>query len=126
MTRYGGRRVLRSRLLLLLLCGRLSRLSLNDVDASFEVSAVFDNDTGGLDVSNQPGVLTNLQAVAGVHVALDGSEDHDFARFHGGVHFTVWSDGEPVLLQFDTAFHIAVDIKVFFAKDLAVDFNGFP
>src|SRR5262249_24042517 len=50
----------------------------------------------------------------------------DLSRLDVGMHLPVGTDGQAVLLEFDGSFHVAVNVQVFLAVDLAVNFHGFP
>src|SRR5579862_4682346 len=103
---------------------RFHRLSLHDVDAALEISAVLDDDARGPDVAHQPAVLADFEAVAGFNVTLDRAKHHDLARLHGCVYFSVRPDGELIIVQLNRAFDVAVHVQVFLAVDLTVDLNG--
>src|ERR1700728_1862341 len=92
---------------------------LRDIDTALEISAVLDDDTAGLDIADELGFLLDVDLVGGVHVALNGALDDDFAGFQAGLHARVRADGEPVFVALDRAFHFSVDGQVFTRKDLA-------
>src|ERR1700704_1869753 len=77
------------------------RLGSDDIDTSLEVSAVFNNDARGLDISHQLGILPNINLIGRFHVALNGAQDHDFSRLDSSNHFAVRSDRQAVLLHID-------------------------
>src|SRR5690349_22378380 len=105
--------------------GGLGCLGPGDIDTSFEVGAVLDDDAGSANVADELRFLADLDAFGGFHVALHGAEGDHFARLDGGADVAVGSDGQLVLGGFDGSFHVAIDEKVFFAVNLAGDSDGF-
>jgi hypothetical protein len=104
-------------------CSRL-RFRLHDIDAALKIRAIFNDDAGSFDIAHQPGIFADLDSVTGLYISLDRPENHDFPRFNGGMHLSIWPDGQFVLNQLDGALYIAIDIKVLLADDLTVDLDG--
>ena len=104
-------------------CWRGLRLGLLDIDTAFEQGAVFDADTRGNDVSHKLRILTDINLVRGLHVALHLPEDDDLPGPNAGLNTTVRPDRYFILLRFDRSFDIAIDIEVFLREDLADDFD---
>ncbi len=94
-----------------------------DVDAALEQGAVFDADTRRDDVADQLGILADINFIGGDHVALHLAEDDDFPGSDVGLDAAVRPDGDLVVLRFDGAFDVSIDVKIFLGKDLAVDFD---
>jgi hypothetical protein len=87
--------------------GRRSRF--RDVDASFEIRAVFDYDAAGFDVSYQLGFTTDVNLIGGFHIALNGALDNDLAGFETGLHTSVGTYSQPVLMAFYGSLHFPVE-----------------
>ena len=77
---------------------RLGRLVLDDVDTALEVSAVFDNDPGGLDVPDEFGILADIDFVQCLDVSINGPENDDFARFDAGANPSIGPNGQAMFV----------------------------
>src|ERR1700685_1961645 len=94
-------------------------VGLGNIDAAFEVSAVFDDDAAGLDIADELGFLLDVDLVGGVHVALNGALDDDFPGLQTGLHAGVRAHGEAVFVVLDRALDFSVDGQIFTRKDLS-------
>src|SRR3984957_11790264 len=85
-----------------LCCGRCGALSLGclfalsvlrDVDTAFEISAIFDDDTGGFDVPHNRSAGTQRNAALRFDIPLDGAKNDNFLGLDVRVHFAVRPHG---------------------------------
>jgi len=101
--------------------------ALADIDAALEVSAIFDYDAGGLNVTHELGVFLDEYLIARVYAAFQGSHHHHFASLDA-VHeyFPLAANRQPVIRDVDGAFHVAFNDQVFLAGNLALDDDAAP
>jgi hypothetical protein len=78
--------------------GRLGRLVPDDIDTALKVSAVFDDDAGGLDVSDEFGVLADIDFVQCLDVSINSPEHDDFARFDSGANPSIGPNGQAMFV----------------------------
>ena len=69
---------------------------------------------------------TTTGLVAGLDITLNISQNHDLSRRDVGMHLPIGAYGQAVLVEFDGSYHVAVNVKVFFAANLAVNLHGLP
>jgi len=94
-----------------------------DLDATLEVGAIFHADSRGGDVAGHGASFPDLDPVAGMDVARQITIDDQFPYVDFRVQFSGGSHGESLAPQFDCAFHFAVDLQIFVARNLALDFE---
>src|SRR5579862_3153895 len=99
------------------------RLRLLDIDAALEQRTIFDADARRNDVPDQLRILADIDFVGSHDVTLHLAEDDDFPGAYVGLDAAIRADGDFVLLRFDGAFDIAIDVEVFLRKNLTADFN---
>jgi len=92
-----------------------------DLDLALQVRAVFDEDPAAGDVADHRAVILHFDAIRRVQIAADLAVDHDFLRLDVGHDFAGLADGEALALQNDRAFDLALDMKIFFARNLALN-----
>ena len=95
-----------------------------DFDAALEIGAVFDADARRRDVAGDRAVLLDLDAVAGVKIARQVAVDDHFASPNFRAQLAGAADREALAIEDDRAFQFAVDLKILFAGDLALNFNA--
>ncbi len=95
-----------------------------DFDTALEVSAVLDADARGGNISDDGAIPLDLDAAASVDVAHDMARDADFAGVNFGMKMGGGAHGEFVSVQRNRAFHFAVNLQVFGAADLTLNFQS--
>ncbi len=95
-----------------------------DFDAALEVGAVLDADARRGNVSDDRAIPLDLDAAASVDVADDMARDADFAGVNFGMKMGGGAHSEFVSVQRNRAFHFAVNLQVFRAADLTLDFES--
>jgi hypothetical protein len=104
---------------------RCARSGLGDVDASFEVGAIFNNDPAGFDVTHQLGFFLDVYLVSSINITLDGSVNDYLAGFETSLHARIRSDCEAVFLALNGALDFPIDCQIFSSEDLAFDGHVF-
>ena len=94
---------------------------LADVDAALEEGAVFDGDAGGDDVAGEGTFAADVDAIGGLAVAADLTENDDFAGADVGGYLAVAADGDAVAGEVDGAFDFTVDVEGLGTGDFAFD-----
>ena len=97
---------------------------LADVDAALEEGAVFDGDAGGDDVAGEGAFAADVDAIGGLAVAADFTENDDLAGADVGGYLAVAADGDAVAGEVDGAFDFAVDVERFRTGDLAFNYQA--
>src|SRR5215213_4322445 len=88
-------------------------------DSAIEIRSLCDAHAWRADVAAHDRGLTNLDALLGVHVALNPAVDVDRCGVHCGDHFAFRAD-DDALLMVDRAFDAAFDLDVFLGFELAL------
>jgi len=84
-----------------------------NIDAALEVSAIFDDDAGRLDIADQVGPGAQRDALGCVHVSFDGARDNYFFGVDARVDFALGADGQTVIhLQLTAQFSVHNDFFV--------------
>jgi hypothetical protein len=96
---------------------------LADVDAALEEGAVFDGDAGGDDVAGEGAFAADVDAIGGLAVAADFTENDDLAGADVGRYLAVAADGDAVAGEVDGAFDFTVDVEGLGTGDLAFDYE---
>lgn len=97
-----------------------------DVDATFEIRAVFNDDSLRHDIAHQHRGLSQFYAVGSGDIPVYFAVNHYFFGVDIGANSAIWTNGETLLPQFDTAFYFAVEKKIFTAGKFAFNHDGFP
>jgi len=113
------RRLLHRRLLRTL--ASCSCCGFRDINASFEVSSILNDDAAGFDIPYKLGFFFDVDLVGSIDVALDRSMDDDLASLKTSLHARIGADCEPVFLALNGAFDFAVNCQIFSSEDLALN-----
>src|SRR5467141_2863381 len=104
-------------------CFRLRTINLH---AALEISAILNADPSRCNIADHRAILLNLDSVASMKIALDLAVDNDFACGDFGIQLSGASYGQPSALKRDRTLNFAIDLQIFFARDLALNREGCP
>src|SRR5258705_10067700 len=107
-----------------LIGGSVVRFGGVDLDATFELGAVFNADTRCGNVADHGAIALDVYAVTGVHIADHFSVNDNFARMNLRSELRRGSDGESVAAQRDGSIHFSIDLQVFRAGDVSLDLQA--
>lgn len=91
------------------------RLIFADVDPTFEICAVLDEDTLRSNVARKDRRLSQLNAFFSIDVAVDASVNNHFFGVDVRANSSIRSNGEVIVVQLDRALDFSVDKQVFAA-----------
>ena len=98
-------------------CIFLLPLSL-DVEATLEVRALINGDALGRDVARHNSRLFQVNPVTRLNIAFQFALHDHGTGSDVGFDATIRSDGQTVSFRVDSTFHLAINIKVFAARQL--------
>src|SRR5262249_40501588 len=103
--------------------GQHALLSLLNLDAAFEVGAIFDADAVRGDIAGEPAIAADIEPVSRDQISGHFAHNNDFARAQVGNHHPVLAHGHAVGAagKIDRSFHPALDVKRLRADDLTLN-----
>src|SRR6267142_5666575 len=104
-----------------LIGGSVVRFGGVDLDATFELRAVFNADARRGNVADHGAIALDVDAVAGVHIADHFSVDDNFACVDLRSELRRGPDGESVAAQRDGSIYFSIDLQIFGAGDVSLD-----
>src|SRR5215471_16882496 len=98
----------------------LRLLRAKDVDAAFEVCAVFNHDTRSFNVANDARAFHDGDPVGRIYISLNRASDHQFFRLNVRLDLAVGTNRQTIA-DFKSAFDLAVQVEFFIAVDFPPD-----
>ena len=94
-------------------------LVLADVDSTFEIRAILDEDTLRSDIARKHGGLPQFNTLFTIDIAVDSPVNNDFLGIDVCSNPPIRTNSEVVFEQLDAAFYLSIDVKVFTAGKFA-------
>ena len=91
------------------------------IDATLEVSSVFNQDAAGFNIAYQLRFFLDINLFDRLDVPLNRSLNDDLPRLQSSLDPGVGSNGQSMFVALHSAFHRAVDSQVFASEDLTLN-----
>src|SRR5260370_31573907 len=98
-------------------CAVLMLWLARQLDASFNVPTVCDDDDGGTNLANQLCALADIYLVHGFYLAVDRTKDFNLSDLDVGPDLPMRGNREAMLDHIDRSLHFALDGQVLLASN---------